>query len=78
MFPSHDPRIVNIYAFFTDDVQRLSSCEKIEKCIRFLDTRFMIPDWLEAEMYAKAMESLMISKQVPEEEQIDKNVNRKN
>lgn len=45
----------------------------------FSDSRFFIPEWIEAEMMAKAVELLVgVSKKLPEDQQIDKNVNRKN
>ena len=33
--------------------------------------------WVEAEMYAKALQLLVPLKQIPEDQQIDKNANRK-
>ena len=76
-FPEHNPHLVNIVGFWTDDVSQLNGCEQ-QECVRFLDTKFMIPDWVEAEMYAKALQQLAgISKRLPEDEQIDKNSTRK-
>ena len=76
-FPEVNPHFVDILGFWTDDVTQLNGCVESE-CVRFLDTRFMIPDWLEAEMYAKALEQLAgISKRLPEDEQIDKNPTRR-
>lgn len=77
-FPEHNPHFVNIYGFYTDDISRLSKCNPQKDCVRFLDTTFLIPDWLEAEMYAKAMQLLVPLLQKQEDQQIDKNVNRKN
>jgi hypothetical protein len=38
----------------------------------------MLPDWLEAEMFSKALEQLAgITEKIPEDEKIDKNPNRK-
>jgi hypothetical protein len=75
-FPEHNPHYVNILGFWADDVTQLGCGEK--ECVRFLDTRFTIPDWLEAEMFAKALQQLAgISKRLPEDEQIDKNPTRK-
>lgn len=77
-FPEHNPHLVNIVGFWTDDVSQLNGCGEKE-CVRFLDTKLMVPDWLEAEMFGKALEQLAgISKRLPEDEQIDKNSTRKN
>lgn len=76
-FPEHNPHLVNILGFWTDDVSQLNGCGEKE-CVRYLDTRLLIPDWLEAEMFAKALQQLAgITKRLPEDEQIDKNPTRK-
>ena len=78
-FPEYNPHRINLFAFFMDDISNKNECSPIKPCLRFLDTKFMIPDWLEAEMFAKALEQMAgISKKLPEDAQIDKNVNRKN
>ena len=79
-FPENNPHRVNINGFYVDDVAELSEC-KGEKSpsVRFLDTEFLLPDWLQAELFSKALEQLAgVSKRLPEDAQIDKNVNRKN
>lgn len=80
-FPEHNPHKANIYGLFTDDVSTIeTSCNpcKDKPCTRYLDTRFMFPEWVEAEMMAKAVELLAgVSKRLPEDEQIDKNPTRK-
>lgn len=76
-FPEINPHKVNILGFWTDDVSNLNGCAE-QECVRFLDTRFLIPDWLEAEMFAKALQQLAgITKRLPEDEQIDKNSTRR-
>ena len=84
-FPENNPHFANINGFFIDDVALLDidacspGCEKKEKdCVRFLDTKFLVPDWLHAEMMAKAFQLMFPTKQLPEDVQIDKNTNRKN
>lgn len=80
-FPEHNPHRINIVAFYTDDVRAVEGCQKCDdddECIRFLDTQFMLPDWLHAEMMSKAMQTLYPSKQIVEDVQQDKNPNRKN
>lgn len=77
-----NPNKVNIRLYSVDDIRlskvKCEDCENEEnKCIRFLDTDMMIPDWIEAEMYSKALQLLYPLKQFPEDEQIDKNTNRK-
>jgi len=77
-FPEHNPHKVNILGFWTDDVSELNGCVENQPCIRFLDTKFTIPDWLEAEMIAKATELLAgVTKRLPEDEEINKNTTRK-
>lgn len=75
-FPEKNPNLINIYAFFTDDISELS-CNKEKKCISYLDTIFPVPDWIESEMYAKALQLLFPSIQKPEDQKINKNTNRK-
>jgi hypothetical protein len=80
-FPEHNPHLVNIPAFWVDDISRLddcSDCVEDKECVRFLDTEFMIPGWLESEMFSKAISQLMPSKQLPEDMDINKNQTRKN
>lgn len=83
-FPENNPGFVNIRGFYIDDINLLPpyycSCkdDKKKECIRFLDTKFLIPDWLEAEMFAKALQQISFTVKLPEDEQIDKNTNRKN
>lgn len=81
-FPKDNPHKVNIRAFFKKDI-RLSpdyciDCDDNKSCIKFLDTEFMVPDWLHAELFSKALQLLAPSKQMPEDNQIDKNPTRKN
>ncbi len=78
-FPEHNPHRINIYGFYTDDITDKSDCAEKKPCVRYLDTQFMLPGWLEGEMFAKALEQVAgITKRLPEDAQIDKNVNRKN
>lgn len=77
-FPEHNPHFVNLLGFWVDDVSELNGCNKEKECLRYLDTPFFIPDWLEAECMAKAVELLAgVTKRLPEDEQIDKNPTRK-
>lgn len=77
-FPDHNPHKINILGFWTDDISDLNGCAPIKECVRFLDTKFTIPDWLEAEMISKSLEILAgVSKRMPEDEQIDKNPTRR-
>lgn len=77
-FPEKNPHKVNILGFWADDVSELNGCAENGPCIRFLDTKFQIPDWLEAEMIAKAVEMLAgVTKRLPEDEEINKNPTRK-
>lgn len=77
-FLEFNPHRVNITGFYKDDIEDQNGCVENKGCIKFLDKKFMIPDWVEAEMYAKALQILFPVKQYPTDEQIDKNTNRKN
>jgi hypothetical protein len=85
-FPEYNPGFVNIVGYFTDDIALLdvkpcspaADCDDKKECVRFLDTQFMVPDWLHSEMMAKAFQLMFPTKQLPEDVQIDKNTNRKN
>jgi hypothetical protein len=77
-FPKQNPRLINIYGYWIEDVEFHNDCGSESKCVRFLDTEFNIPEWIEAEMYSKALEELVkITKQLPADEQIDNNTSRK-
>lgn len=77
-FPKDNPHRVNILGFWTDDVDSLNGCQEKE-CVRYLDTKFIIPDWLEAECFAKALNILAgVTERIQEDNQIDKNPTRKN
>ena len=76
-FPEQNPHKVNILGFWMDDVSNRNGCAE-NKCVRYLDTKFTIPDRLEAEMMAKAVELLAgVSKRLQEDEEINKNSTRK-
>lgn len=79
-FPENNPHRININGFYTDDISSKSGCHgKPKDCTRFLDTQFMLPGWLEAEMFAKALEQLAgVTSRIQDDEQIDKNSNRRN
>lgn len=81
-FPKNNPHKVNIRAFWKDDVRLVKDncegCSDDKECIKFLDTDFMVPDWVLAELFSKATQALMPSKQMQEDNQIDKNPTRKN
>ena len=73
-FPNVNPHKVNISGFWMDDVTNKNGCSEKIPCIKYLDTKFPIPDWLEAEMMSKTISLLAgISKKLPDDEQIDKN-----
>lgn len=79
--PEVNPHYVNLQGFFMDDIsltkQDCIDCEE-KDCVRFLDTKFLAPEWIEAELLAKAVELLAgVSKRLPEDEQINKNPNVK-
>lgn len=72
------PKKINLQAFFSEDITNTYSCDPTccdNVCVRFLDKKFMCPDWIEAELMAKCMEQLFNSKRLPEDNKIDKNPN---
>ncbi len=80
--PEHNPHFVTMSAFFMDDTSLLKQdcldCDKDKDCVKFLDTKLMIPHWIEAELLSKALELLVgVTKRMPEDEQINKNPNTK-
>lgn len=83
-FPEHNPNKVNVMGFFTEDIGKLKDecgeCKDEKKpCERFLDTKFLMPEWLEGEMFAKALESVAgVTKRLPTDEDINKNETRRN
>lgn len=81
-FPDKNPHKVNINIFAVDDLRlwdrKCTDCDKDKKCLRFLDTEFLIPDWIEAEMFAKALQQLFPVEQLQSDNQQDKNPTRKN
>lgn len=77
-FPEHNPHKINILGFWVDDVDQLNGCAEDPPCVRYLDTKFPLPDWLEGELMAQAVQMLAgVTKRLPEDEQIDKNVTRR-
>ncbi len=77
-FPEHNPHRVNIYGFYTEDITDLNECHEKKECTRYLDTKFLIPDWLEGEMFGKALESMAgVTKRLPEDDEINKNDKRR-
>lgn len=79
-FPEWNPHKINLTAFFFDDVATIvdtcEGCEPNKDCIRFLDTQFMLPDYLEAEMFSKALQLLLPEKRIPFDTDIDKDPNK--
>ncbi len=77
-FPEVNPHRINILGFFKDDVSIKNECSPIKECVRYLDTKFMIPDWIEAEMYEKAVSQMAgVTKRMPPDNEINKNQTRK-
>lgn len=81
-FPKHNPNKVIIDGYFKDDINLVNrpcqECEDQKECVRFLDTKFRVPDSVVAEMYAKALEQIAgITKRLPGDEEINKNSTRR-
>jgi len=81
--PEDNPHYASVLSYYTDDVslhtQQCLDCEAANtECVRFLDTPFTCPQWVEAEIIAKSLELLAgTSKRMPEDEEINKNTTRK-
>lgn len=77
-FPRENPRRINVYGYWIDDPILHSECGDKPVCVKYLDTPFEIPEWTEAEIINKTFELLLKgTKQIPVDEQIDKNEMRK-
>lgn len=79
--PEHNPHYVTILSYYIDDIalnpQNCIDCGD-KDCVRFLDTQFTAPEWVEAELLSKTVQLLAgISKRMPEDEEINKNTTRK-
>lgn len=82
LYFTDNPHLVNISALFKDELslfeRHCTDCDTKKECVRFLDTRFMVPEWLQAEMQSKALQMIFqSSKRTPEDSQIDKNTNKR-
>jgi hypothetical protein len=78
-FPENNPHKVNILGFFTEDISHLNGCSDNEECVRYMDTKFLVPDWILAECIAKSIELLVgVTSKLQNDNQIDKNDTRKN
>jgi hypothetical protein len=79
-FPDKAPKKVNITGFFEEDIIGKYACDKVKlPCVKFLDTRFSIPEYLTAELVSKVTQQIaQITKRLPEDADINKNTNRKN
>ncbi len=81
-FPVYNPHKVTVSIFPVDDLslwsRNCTDCDDNKECIRFLDTSFMVPTWVEAELFAKCLQQLVPTLQLQPDNQIDKNNTRKN
>lgn len=77
-FPEYNPNLIKISAYFVDDVSDVNYCDDEKKCVPYLDKKFMIPDWIQAEAMMKTLELILGSTiKIPLDNQIDKNETRK-
>ncbi len=79
--PEKNPHFLTVLGYYMSDIalttQNCLDCDE-KDCVRFLDTSFKGPNWVEAEVMAKAVELLAgVSKRLPEDEEINKNPTRK-
>lgn len=81
-FPKGSWKKVNILGLFKKDIEDLNSCEECpsdkKSCIKFLDKRFIIPEYLEAQMFDAVIKDLSNTyKRLPEKSnEINKNDNK--
>ncbi len=76
--PQVNPNTIIINGFYKDDLDLVErtcqECQENKECVRFLDTKFMVPDWVEAEMFSKALEQMAgITRKLPVDLEMDKN-----
>lgn len=81
-FPNGSWKMVEVVGLFEEDISSLSLCDdpatcgdETTNCIRFLDKKFIVPEYLEAQMYDAAIKDLTNTyKRFPEKSNdIDKN-----
>lgn len=81
-FPEYNPNKVSSSVFPVDDLSLwnppCTDCDDDKDCVKFLDTRFLVPTWVEAELYQKALQLILPTENIPLDAQVDKNANRKN
>jgi hypothetical protein len=77
-FPERAPKAINVFLYAKRDVSHMGSCGKPKVCVSFMDEKFRIPDWIEAELFNKALIQLAsITSRLQDDNQIDKNTLRK-
>lgn len=81
-FPKYNPNKANFECYFKNDIslvnEECSECDSEKDCVKFLDTEFKVPEKLLAELFSYALKELLPSKQMQDDNQIDKNPTRKN
>lgn len=80
-FENSAPKKVNITFFPQEDISGKYGCDANcceDDCVPFLDKRFMIPGWIEAELLDKAVSQILgTTKRAPEDNSIDKDSNER-
>lgn len=76
LYFTEDPGRVTVRAFFREDISSLN-CDGVctAGCRRYLDTAFYIPEWIEAELVEKCFQTLIGTKQIQNDENINSNAN---
>lgn len=84
-FPNGSWKMVNVPGLYTRDISYINLCDKCEtcedeskECSKFLDRKFIIPEFLEAQMFDAAIRDLSNTyKRLPEKSnEINKNDNK--
>lgn len=84
-FPNGSWKMVEVDALYTKDISNLNTCDnkgtcedETKECIKFLDKKFILPEYLEARMYDAIKKDLAdIYKKLPEKSvEINKNDNK--
>lgn len=78
-FPQDHPRKVSIEALIIGSANDICDCGGEKACVRFLDTPFGVPEWVEAEIIDKAVQQLLgQTSRVQNDENINSNNNIRN
>ena len=73
------PRVINVPALYKEDITSLNQCEScgdVKDCTPFLDRKWVVPEYLQAQVIDFVIKDFIPQLQIPNQERIDKNENR--